>query len=103
MDKSEYRNLIEIMRKGHFPKIVAYDLFIYNYIFETLGSQVQRQSYDQIKLILNQNIKIGYMISYIISIIFMLIVIFGYIMNISKNYNKIHELKKVFKVCNKKE
>ena len=103
INEGSYRNLIEIMRKGHFPKIVAYDLFIYNYIFETLGSQVQRQSYDQIKLILNQNIKIGYMISYIISIIFMLIVIFGYIMNISKNYNKIHELKKVFKVCNKKE
>ena len=98
-----YNGLMKIMINGRFPKIISYDLFIYNYIFEILGAELQRKSYEQIRVIMVQNIYKNYIISYFISTIVILIVNFGYIMHINNNYNKIHEIKRVFKVCNKKE
>ena len=48
-------------------------------------------------------VNIEFLIYYISSFILILMIIFGYIWNINSNNNKINELKKVFKVCNKKD
>ncbi len=46
---------------------------------------------------------IAFSIYYIYSFVLILAILFGYVMNINSNYNKIHELKKVLKICNKKD
>ena len=46
---------------------------------------------------------LGFIIYYIISIISLLIIFFVYVYKFNRNYRRIHEMKKVFKVCNKRE
>ena len=98
-----YKGLIDTMHNGHFPKIIVYFIAVYNFAFEILGAELQRKSYQKINLLMSNYIKINFIIYYISSFVFILIIIFGYILKINTNYNQIHELKKVFKVCNKKE
>jgi hypothetical protein len=98
-----YEGLISIMHKNNYPKIIVFFLTVYNYALEILGGQIQRKSYQKINSLMINNIKTSFIIFYISSIIFGLIIVFHYILNLNANYNKIHELKKVFKICNKKE
>ena len=98
-----YKGLIDIKHNGHFPKIIVNFITVYYFAFEILGAQLQRKSYQKINLLRLNYINISFIIYYISSFVFILIIIFGYILKINSNYNKIHELKKVFKVCNKKE
>ena len=48
-------------------------------------------------------INIEFLIYYITSFALILIIIFLYIWKINTNNNKINEIKKIFKVCNKKD
>ena len=98
-----YKGLIDTMHNGHFPKIIVYFIAVYNFAFEILGAELQRKSYQKINSLMLNYIKISFIIYYISSFVFILIIFFGYILKINTNYNQIHELKKVFKVCNKKE
>ena len=98
-----YKGLIDIRHNGHFPKIIIYSLTVYNFAFEILGGELQKKSYQKINSMRMNYISISFTIYYITSFVFILIIIFGYILKINTNYNRIHELKKVFKVCNKKE
>ena len=98
-----YKGLINYLKDEYFPKITVTFLTVYYYAFEILGLQLQRKSYQKILSLLGNFVNISFIIYYATSSTFILIVIFGYIWKINTNYNKIHELKKVFKVCNKKE
>ena len=98
-----YTSLISIMHTNNFPIIIAYFLTVYNYAIQILDLRVQKQSYVRLHDIMKENIFIGYVFNFITSTCLILIIFFEYIWNINKDYKKIHELKKVFKICNKKE
>jgi len=98
-----YKGLINIMHGNHYPKTIVFSLTVYNYALEILGLQLQRKSYQKISSIKVNYVNISYMIFYISSIIIILIIIFGYIWNLNNNYNKMHELKKIFKICNRND
>ena len=91
------------MNKNNYPKIIVFFLTVYNYALEILGGQIQKKSNQKINSLMKIYINTSFIIFYINSTIFGLIIIFHYILNLNANYNKIHELKKVFKICNKKE
>ena len=73
------------------------------YAIEIVGDQMQKKSNQRINLLKIKYVNISFIIYYFTSFSFILIIIFVYIWNINIQYNKIHVLKKVFKVCNKKE
>ena len=98
-----YNGLISIIHKAYFPKIIIFFLTVYNYAFEILGGQLQRKSYIKITSTISNYINISFIIYYISSFAFILIIIFGYVININNHYNRIQEVKKVFKICNKKD
>ena len=98
-----YKGLINYLKDEYFPKITVTFLTVYYYAFVILGFQLQRKSYQKILSLMGKFVNISFIIYYASSSAFILIVIFGYIWKINTNYNKVHELKKVFKVCNKKE
>jgi hypothetical protein len=98
-----YQGLMSNIYNEHLPKITMIYLLVYSFLFEILGNQVQKSPFQKINALIGDYINISFSIYYISSLSFILIIIFGYIWNINSNYNKIHELKKVFKVCNKKE
>ena len=91
------------MHGNHYPKTIVFSLTVYNYALEILGQQLQRKSYQKINSIRVNYVNISFIIFYISSFIIILIIIFGYIWNLNNNYFKIHELKKIFKICNKSE
>ena len=98
-----YDGLTDIMHGNNFPIIIVAYLTVYNYALEILGFQLQKNSYQKITSLIENYINISFSIYYVNSFTLVLIIIFGYILNINSIYNKIHELKKVFKICNKKE
>jgi hypothetical protein len=98
-----YDGLINIMHKNNYPKIIVFFMTVYNYALEILGSQLQRKTNQKINSIMVIYSKISFILFYISSFIFIVIIVLGYIWKLNTNYNKIHELKKVFKICNKKE
>jgi len=98
-----YEGLTNIIHNKNYPKIVVFFLTVYNYALEILGSQIQRNSYMKINSKMKNYINTSFIIFYVSSSIFGLIIIFHYVLNLNSKYNKIHELKKVFKICNKKE
>ena len=98
-----YKGLINIVHGNHYPKTIVFSLTVYNYALEILGLQLQRKSYQKINSIKVNYVNISFIIFYISSFIIILIIIFGYICNLNNNYNKIYELKKIFKICNKSE
>ena len=98
-----YGGLINIRHKKIFQRITLYYLSVYQYTLEILGIQLQRKSYQKITSLIDYYMNIAFSIYYIYSFVLILAILFGYIMNINSNYNKIHELKKVFKICNKKD
>jgi len=95
-----YKGLIKIMLGIHYPKTIVFSLTVYNYALEILGLQLQRKSYQKISAIMVNYVNISFIIFYISSFFIVLIILFGYIWNLNNNYNKIHELKKIFKICN---
>ena len=98
-----YDGLITIMYKNNYPKIIVFFMTVYNYALEILGSQLQRKTNQKINMIMVIYSKISFILFYISSFIFIVIIALGYIWKLNNKYNKIHELKKVFKICNKKE
>ena len=98
-----YNGLINYLKDEYFPKITVSFLTVYYYAFVILGFQLQRKSYQKMFSLMDNFSNISFIIYYVTSSAFILIIIFGYIWKINSNYNKAHELKKVFKVCNKKE
>ena len=102
INNHSYEGLIKVRNSLYFQKIIVYYLTIYNFALEVLGKDLQRKSYEKIISLKGRYINIGYSLYYIFSFIIILIIIIGYIRNINSNINKIYELKKVFKVCNKK-
>ena len=98
-----YEGLISIMHKNNYPKIIVFFLTVYNYALEILGGMIQRKSYLKKSSLMVNYINTSFILFYISSIILGLIIIFHYILNLNAKYNKIHELKKVFKICNKKD
>ena len=98
-----YEGLIAIMHKNKYSKIIVFFITVYSYALEILGLQLQRKSYQKIGSLMVNYIKISFALLYLSSFLFIMIILFGYIWNLNATYNKIHELKKVFKICNKKE
>ena len=98
-----YDELIKVAHNGNLPKLIIYFLTVYHYAFQIMGSQLQRKSSERLNSLMSSYIKLSFSLYYISSIVFILVIIFEYILKINSNYNKIQEIKKVFKVCNKKE
>ena len=98
-----YESLMAYKKSSHFMKTLTVFLFVYYHTFEILGMKVQRQSFIKITEIFGKNLHLGFIVYYIISIISLFIIFFVYVYKFNKNYRRIHEMKKVFKVCNKKD
>ena len=98
-----YDSLIAYKNSNHFVHTTTVYLFVYYYTFEILGLKIQRQAYLRISEIFEKYLHLGFIIYYIISIIYLFIILFLYVYKFNKNYRRIHEMKKVFKICNKKE
>jgi hypothetical protein len=98
-----YESLMAYKKSNHFMKTLTVFLFVYYHTFEILGMKVQRQSFIKISEIFGKNLHLGFIVYYIISIISLFIIFFVYVYKLNKNYRRIHEMKKVFKVCNKKD
>ena len=98
-----YESLIAYKKTSHFMKTITVFLFAYYYTFEILGSNVQRYSYVKISEIFENYLQLGFIIYYVISIISLFIIFLVYIYKFNAKYRHIHEMKKVFKICNKRE
>ena len=98
-----YMGLIQHLRGIKYSKRLTVFLFLFFSIFEILSYRVQRQSYIKIFELIDSYLLTGFVIYYIASFIFILIIILVYIYKFKKNYYKLHEMKKVFKICNKQE
>ena len=98
-----YRGLISHIRTYDYGKTIFIVLLVYSHTFNMLGSGIQRQSYQKISSLIDLYLHTGFLIYYIASIIFILIVIIVYINKLNRNYRHLHEMKKVFKICNKRE
>jgi uncharacterized membrane protein SpoIIM required for sporulation len=98
-----YESLIAYKKTSHFMKTITVFLFVYYYTFEILGANVQRHSYVKISEIFENYLQLGFIIYYVISIISLFIIFLVYIYKFNAKYRHIHEMKKVFKICNKRE
>ena len=98
-----YSGLIDIKNSDNFIKVIIYYITVYNYALEILGSQIQRKSNIQLGVLKLNCINIGFSLNIVVICIFILIIIVKYIWKINSDISKIYELKKVFKVCNKKD
>ena len=98
-----YRGLISHIRTGEYGKTMFIILLVYYYTFELLGNRIQKQSYEKISDLIDLYLHTGFLIYYIASFVFILIIIFVYISKFNRNYLHLHEMKKVFKICNKRE
>ena len=98
-----YEGLIEIKNSEHFTKTTSIFLFVYYYTFEILGLQISRQSYQKLSELIDSYLHIGFAVYYISSFVFILIIISVYIYKFNLNYQHLHQMKKVFKVCEKRE
>ena len=103
INNRSYDGLINSMHNEEYDKIIVCFVAVYKYLFEILGEQIQRKSYQKITSFGSNYTNLTFAIYYISTFTFILLIIFEYIWNINSNYNKLHELKKVFKICNKKE
>jgi len=98
-----YDGLITIMHKNNYSKVIVFFMTVYNYALEILGLQLQRKSSQKINSIMINYVKISFLLFYVSTSFFILSILLGYIWAINATYSKIYELKKVFKICNKKE
>ena len=98
-----YKGLISNIDNIFFSKTILIFLMVYHYAFEILGLQLQRKSYQKIISSISSYVNVSFLLYYLSSFCFILIIIFGYIWDLNKKYNKINQIKKVFKICNKKE
>ena len=98
-----YEGLILIKKSEHFIKTTKVFLYVYYFAFEILSYRVQRQSYEKIFQLIDSYLLGGFLIYYFVSFIFILVIILVYIFRFNKNYRQLHEIKKVFKICNKQE
>ena len=103
MNDTTYEGLIRIREGEYFPKITGIFLFVFVYTLEILGMKIQRQSNEKICEIIENYIHISFVIYYITSFIFIIIIVVEYIYRFNYKYYKLHEMKKVFKICNKSE
>ena len=98
-----YNGLINIIHKENFPKITIIFIAFFVYVIEIVGDQMQKRSNQGINTLKIKYVNISFIIYYFTSFSFILIIIFIFIWKINIQYKKIRALKKVFKVCNKKE
>ena len=98
-----YEGLTTIMHKKNYSKVIVFFMTVYNYALEILGLQLQRKSYQKINSLMINYIEISFILFYMSSSFFLLIILVIYIWKLNATYNKIHELKKVFKICNTNE
>ena len=98
-----YEGLIAVKKSEHFVNTTMVYLLVYYYTFEILGSQINRRSYQKLSELIDSYLHTGYIIYYFTSFIFILIIIFVYILKFNRNYHELHQMKKVFKICNKRD
>ena len=98
-----YMGLMQHLRSINYSKRLISFIFLYFNIFEILSYRVQRETYIKVFELIDSYLLTGFVIYYIASFIFILIIILVYIYKFKKNYYKLHEMKKVFKICNKQE
>ena len=103
IDDHSYQGLISHKKSEHYTKSLTTFLFVYYYTFEIIGTRVQRQSYLKISEIIERYLIICFTIYYIATVVFIVLIIFLYIYQFNKNYYKLHDMKKVFKICNKRD
>ena len=98
-----YEGLMAHFKSYAYGKSTFTFIFVYFHTFEILAYRVQRQSYEKITELIYYYLHTGFIIYYIASFVFILIIIFVYVYKFNRNYHELHEMKKVFKICNKRE
>ena len=98
-----YGGLISHIRTYDYGKTIFVVLLVYYYTLQILGNQIQTQSYQKISSLIDLYLHTEFLIYYIASFIFILIIIIVYINKFNRNYHHLHEMKNVFKICNKRE
>ena len=98
-----YDELISNFYDNTFTKIIILYITVYYYAFKILGAKVQTNSYEKIESFIIDYSNIRIALIYVCTFILIILIIFFYLLRINSNYNKINEVKKVFKICNKKD
>ena len=98
-----YEGLISYVKSEQYTNATVAFLFFYLYTFEILAFRVQRQSFENLMELIDSYLLTGFIIHYTASFIFIMIIIFVYIFKFNRNYHELHDMKKVFKICNKRE
>ena len=98
-----YEGIMSIVKSEHYINATIEFFFVYYYTFEILTFRVQRQSYEKLSLLIDKYLHTGFIIYYIASIVFFAIIGFLYVYKFKRKYHKLYEMKKVFKICNKRE
>ena len=101
MNGSTYDELIAIREGQYFPKITGIYLFVNAYTLEILGTKIQRHSFEKLYSFIGYYIHLSLVIYYILSFIFITIIVVEYIYRFNYKYYKMNEMKKIFKICNK--
>ena len=98
-----YKGLISHKKSEHYTKTLTTFLFVYYFTFEIIGTSVQRQSYLKISEVIESYLTFGFTVYYVSTVVFITLIIFLYIYKFNKNYYVLHDMKKVFKICNKRD
>ena len=98
-----YEGLINYLYNPHFIKTTTVYLFVYFYTFEILGLKVQRQSYEKMSRLIGEYLLVSFIIYYIASLIFIVIILCIFIFKFNKNFRRLEEMKKVFKIYDERE
>ena len=98
-----YEGIMSIVKSEHYINATIEFFFVYYNTFEILTFRVQRQSYEKLSQLIDKYLHTGFIIYYIASIVFIAIIGFLYVYTFNRKYHKLYEMKKVFKICNKRE
>ena len=98
-----YEGLISIVKSEHYINTTILFLFVYYYTFEILTYRVQRQSFEKLSELIDYYLHTGFIVYYIATIAFIFVIVFLYILRFNQKYHRFYEMKKVFKICNKRE
>ena len=103
IDDHSYEGLINFKKSEHYTNTTMVFLFVYYHTFEILAYQIQRQSFQKLSDLIYSYLHIGFFIYYIVSLGFIIVILFVYIYKFNRNYKQLHDIKNVFKICNKRE
>ena len=98
-----YDGLIKGFKEFYLGKITAFYSLLYDFIFNFVDQKIQKPSIIRTISILGTNTNTTFILFLVFSIVLLLVIYLFYIKDVDKNYHMMHDLRKVWKVCNKKE